>query len=34
VGAAAHSGGVELHQLASRGVGLEEIFLRLTGGDR
>ncbi|WP_243058812.1 ABC transporter ATP-binding protein [Nocardioides sp. SR21] len=32
VGAAAHSAGVELHQLASRGVGLEDVFLRLTGG--
>ncbi|GAB6985619.1 ATP-binding cassette domain-containing protein [Nocardioides pyridinolyticus] len=32
VGAAAYSSGVELHQLASRGVGLEDVFLRLTGG--
>ncbi|GAA4378378.1 ATP-binding cassette domain-containing protein [Nocardioides caricicola] len=32
VGAAAYSAGVELHQLASRGVGLEDVFLRLTGG--
>jgi ABC-2 type transport system ATP-binding protein len=34
VGAAAYAGGLELHQLASRGVGLEDLFLRLTGGDR
>ena len=34
VGAAAHSAGVELHQLASRGTGLEDVFLRLTGGAR
>ena len=32
VGAAAYAGGVELHQLASRGVGLEDLFLRITGG--
>jgi ABC-2 type transport system ATP-binding protein len=32
VGAAAYAGGIELHQLASRGVGLEDVFLRLTGG--
>jgi ABC-2 type transport system ATP-binding protein len=32
VGAAAYAGGVELHQLASRGVGLEDVFLRITGG--
>ncbi|GAB3200442.1 ABC transporter ATP-binding protein [Nocardioides hungaricus] len=32
VGAAAYASGVELHQLASRGVGLEDVFLRLTGG--
>ncbi len=32
VGAAAFGAGVELHQLASRGVGLEDVFLRLTGG--
>ncbi len=32
VGAAAYGAGVELHQLASRGVGLEDVFLRLTGG--
>ena len=30
VGAAAFASGVELHQLASRGVGLEDVFLRLT----
>lgn len=34
IGAAAHAGGLELHQLASRGVGLEDVFLRLTGGTR
>ncbi len=32
IGAAAHAAGLELHQLASRGVGLEDVFLRLTGG--
>ena len=32
IGAAAYSAGLELHQLASRGVGLEDVFLRLTGG--
>ena len=32
IGAAAYSSGLELHQLASRGVGLEDVFLRLTGG--
>ena len=31
VGAAAHAAGLELHQLASRGADLEEVFLRLTG---
>ena len=31
VGAAAYAGGLELHQLASRGTGLEDVFLRLTG---
>ena len=31
VGAAAFRAGVELHELASRDVGLEDIFLRLTG---
>ena len=30
VGAAAFRAGVELHELASRDVGLEDIFLRLT----
>jgi ABC-2 type transport system ATP-binding protein len=30
VGAAAYTAGIELHQLASRGVGLEDVFLRLT----
>ncbi|ABL80415.1 MULTISPECIES: ATP-binding cassette domain-containing protein [unclassified Nocardioides] len=34
VGAAAYAAGLELHQLASRGVGLEDVFLRLTGGAR
>ncbi|MGB0102549.1 MAG: ATP-binding cassette domain-containing protein [Nocardioides sp.] len=34
VGAAAYASGVELHQLASRGAGLEDVFLRLTGGVR
>ncbi len=34
VGAAAFAGSVELHQLASRGVGLEDVFLGLTGGIR
>ena len=34
VGAAAYAGGIELHQLASRGVGLEDVFLRLTGSER
>lgn len=32
VGAAAYAGGLELHQLASQGVGLEDVFLRMTGG--
>lgn len=32
VGAAAHAAGVELHQLATRGADLEDVFLRLTGG--
>ncbi|MDI6909174.1 ATP-binding cassette domain-containing protein [Nocardioides sp.] len=32
VGAAAYAAGLELHQLAGRGVGLEDVFLRLTGG--
>jgi ABC-2 type transport system ATP-binding protein len=32
VGAATYAGGIELHQLASRGVGLEDVFLRITGG--
>lgn len=31
VGSAAYAAGLELHQLASRGVGLEDVFLRLTG---
>ena len=31
VGAAAYSSGVELHQLATRGADLEDVFLRLTG---
>jgi ABC-2 type transport system ATP-binding protein len=34
VGAAAYAAGIELHQLASRGVGLEDVFLRLTGEAR
>lgn len=34
VGAAAYAGGIELHQLATRGSGLEDVFLRLTGGSR
>ena len=34
VGAAAYASGIELHQLASRGVGLEDVFLRLTGETR
>lgn len=34
VGAAAYAAGIELHQLASRGVGLEDVFLRLTGDPR
>ena len=34
IGAAAHAAGIELHQLASRGVELEEVFLRLTGEAR
>ncbi|WP_395691149.1 ABC transporter ATP-binding protein [Nocardioides sp.] len=34
VGAAAYRAGVELHQLASRGGDLEDVFLRLTGGER
>ncbi len=29
-GAAAYAAGIELHQLASRGAGLEDVFLRLT----
>lgn len=33
IGAAAYAAGVELHQLAARGAGLEDVFLRLTGGD-
>jgi len=33
VGAAAFRAGVELHELASRDIGLEDIFLRLTGDD-
>ncbi|GAA1760304.1 ATP-binding cassette domain-containing protein [Nocardioides hankookensis] len=32
VGAAAYAAGIELHQLASREPGLEDVFLRLTGG--
>ena len=32
IGAAAYSSGLELHQLASRGTDLEDVFLRLTGG--
>jgi ABC-2 type transport system ATP-binding protein len=31
VGAAAHAAGLELHQLATRDVGLEDVFLGLTG---
>jgi ABC-2 type transport system ATP-binding protein len=31
VGAAAFAAGLELHELARRDVGLEDIFLRLTG---
>ena len=31
VGAAAHAAGLELHQLATRGADLEDVFLRLTG---
>lgn len=31
VGAAAHAAGLELHELASRDVGLEDLFLQLTG---
>lgn len=31
VGAAAHRAGLELHELSAHGVGLEEVFLRLTG---
>lgn len=34
VGAAAYAARIELHQLASRGVGLEDVFLRLTGDER
>ena len=34
VGAAAYAAGIELHQLASRGVGLEDVFLRLTASER
>ena len=34
VGAAAYGAGIELHQLASRGGDLEDVFLRLTGGSR
>lgn len=30
VGSAAYAGGLELHQLASRGAGLEDVFFRLT----
>jgi ABC-2 type transport system ATP-binding protein len=33
IGAAAYASGVELHQLASRGGDLEDVFLRLTGGE-
>ncbi|QWF21475.1 ATP-binding cassette domain-containing protein [Nocardioides sp. LMS-CY] len=32
IGAAAYAAGIELHQLASRGVGLEDVFLQLTEG--
>ena len=31
IGAAAYAAGVELHQLASRGPALEDVFLRITG---
>ena len=31
VGAAAHAAGIELHQLATRGADLEQVFFRLTG---
>ena len=31
VGAAAYAAGLELHQLATRGADLEDVFLRLTG---
>jgi ABC-2 type transport system ATP-binding protein len=34
VGAASYGAGIELHQLASRGGDLEDVFLRLTGGAR
>jgi ABC-2 type transport system ATP-binding protein len=34
VGAAAYAAGLELHQLASRGLELEDVFLRITGGAR
>jgi ABC-2 type transport system ATP-binding protein len=34
IGAAAYAAGIELHQLASRGGGLEDVFLRLTGEAR
>lgn len=30
IGASAYAAGIELHQLASRGAGLEDVFLRLT----
>jgi ABC-2 type transport system ATP-binding protein len=33
VGAAAYAAGLELHQLASRGAGLEDVFFRLTRGE-
>lgn len=32
VGAAAHAANIEIHQLADRNAGLEDVFLRLTGG--
>jgi ABC-2 type transport system ATP-binding protein len=34
IGAAAYAAGIELHQLASRGGSLEDVFLRLTGEAR
>ena len=34
IGATAYAAGIELHQLASRGAGLEDVFLRLTGEAR